>query len=270
MKVKELMKMEGLAEDSKPVVSPGIKTADKDLEAEDDMELTKQEVKEFRGAAARLNYLGQDRPDVQFCTKEICQRMSKPTVGGRIRIKRVVRYLVGAEEVVWTYGEMQEDGADAVIDVYVDSDWAGGADRKSTSGGVVVLSGAAIKHWSRTQKSRALSSTEAEYYAIVTGAAEGIGMCSLAEDLGWRMKIRVWTDSSGGKAAASRRGLGKLRHVELKYLWVQELVRSGKIKMMTVRGEDNVADHLTKIKSRDEVAEKLRHFGGELKIKDTK
>ena len=132
------------------------------------------------------------------------------------------------------------------------------------------MSGAAIEHWSRTQKSRALSSTEAEYYAIVTGAAEGIGMCSLAEDLGWKMRIRIWTDSSGGKAAASRRGLGKLRHVELKYLWVPESVKSGKVEMKTVRGEDNIADHLTKIKSRDEVAEKLKGVGGGMKIKDAK
>ena len=70
------------------------------------------------------------------------------------------------------------------LDVCVDSDWAGSTDRKSTSGGMVCVDEAAIKHWSRTQKARALSSGEAEYYAIVTGSAEGLGMQSLATDLG--------------------------------------------------------------------------------------
>ena len=43
--------------------------------------------------------------------------------------------------------------------------------------------------------------------------------------MGWKMSVRVHTDSSAAKAVASRRGLGKLRHIELKYLWVQELVQ---------------------------------------------
>ena len=71
-----------------------------------------------------------------------------------------------------------------VVDVHVDSDWASGRERKSTSGGVAMVDGVAIKHWSRTQKSRALSVAEAEYYAIVTGSAEGLGIQALARDLG--------------------------------------------------------------------------------------
>ena len=46
----------------------------------------------------------------------------------------------------------------------------------------------------------------------------------MAEDLGWKAVVRVWTDSSTVKAVSGRRGLGKLRHVELKWLWVQDAV----------------------------------------------
>ena len=66
------------------------------------------------------------------------------------------------------------------------------------------------------------------------------------EDLGWCVGLKVWTDSSAAKAVGSRRGLGKLRHIELKYLWVQELVRDGRVRLGKVKGEENVADHLTK------------------------
>jgi hypothetical protein len=212
-----------------------------------------------------LNYLGQDRSDIQFGVKMICQGMSRPTEGGKAKIKRVVRYLVGARRLVWTYWE-KGDGEDAVwIDVYVDSDWASGWERKSTSGGMICVDGAGVKHWSRTQKARALSSGEAEYYAMVTGGAEGLGMQALAEDLGWTVKVRVWTDSSAAKAVANRRGLGKLRHVELKWLWMQDMVKEGRILLKTVRGEENVADHLTKPKSRVEVEELLRRIGGEFR-----
>ena len=37
---------------------------------------------EFRGAAARLNYLALDRSDIQFGTKTICSGMANPTETG--------------------------------------------------------------------------------------------------------------------------------------------------------------------------------------------
>ena len=56
-------------------------------------------------------------------------------------------------------------------------------------------------------------------------------MQSLLRDLGWEVEVGVWTDSSTAKGVAARRGLGKLRHVELRYLWVQEVVRMGRIRL---------------------------------------
>ena len=259
---KELLKEEGLVEQSKAVVGPSVK--EKTDMDDDETDLGREEARKFRGSAARLNYLGQDRPDIQFATKEICQGMSRPTVGGLRKIKRAVRYLVGARRLVWKYGDMEGGAVDAMIDIYVDSDWAGSKDRRSTRGGVAAVGGVAIKHWSRTQKSRALSSTEAEYYALVTGAAEGLGIRSLAEDLGWVMAVRLWTDSSGAKGAAARRGLGKLRHVELKYLWVQQAAKEGRVELRKIKGEQNPADHLTKPKTKLEMAERLEEVGGTL------
>jgi hypothetical protein len=231
----------------------------------DEKELDKLEHKDFRSRGATLNYLGQDRSDIQYAVKGICQGMSKPTEGGKAKIKRVARYLVGARRLVWRYHE-KEDGDEMVhVDVFVDSDWATGWSRKSTSGVMMAVDGVGIKHWSRTQKARALSSGEAEYYAMVTGCAEGLGMQSLAEDLGWRMDVRIWTDSSAAKAVETRRGLGKLRHVELKWLWVQDMVKEGRVKLRTVRGDENVADHLTKPKTRAEVEWLLEKVGAEFR-----
>ena len=60
-----------------------------------------------------------------------------------------------------------------------------------------------------------------------------------------------------------RRGLGKLRHLELKWLWVQDAVKEGRVKLKTVRGTENVADHLTKPKSKVEIEELLKKVGAE-------
>ena len=100
---------------------------------------------------------------------------------------------------------------------------------------------------------------------MVTGCAEGLGMQSLAEDLGWKMDVRIWTDSNAAKAVGPRRGLGKLRHVELKWSWVQDMVKEGRVKLRTVRGDENVADHLTKPKTRAEVEWLLEKVGAEFR-----
>ena len=86
-------------------------------------------------------------------------------------------------------------------------------------------------------------------------------MQSIAQDLGWKLQVRIWSDSSGARAIASRRGLGKLRHIELKYLWVQEAVGRGRITLKRVAGVGNPADHLTKPMALREYAGVLQKLG---------
>ena len=78
-------------------------------------------------------------------------------------------------------------------------------------------------------------------------------MKSIMNDLGWDCKIRLLVDSSAAKSIASRTGLGKLRHLEIKFLWLQECVRRGKVIVSKVRGEVNPADVLTKPKSLEDM-----------------
>ena len=69
------------------------------------------------------------------------------------------------------------------IDVSTDSDYAGcRVTRKSTPGGVGQLGYHMIKRWSRMQGVVALSVGEAEYYALVKGACEGLGIQGLLRD----------------------------------------------------------------------------------------
>ena len=89
--------------------------------------------------------------------------------------------------------------------------WRGrkGPERKSTSGSMMMMNGAVVKHWSRTQATRAMSTAGAEHHAVVTGAAEALGRQSMMADLELSAQVRVWTNSNAAKAIASRWGLGK-------------------------------------------------------------
>ena len=54
------------------------------------------------------------------------------------------------------------------------------------------------------------------------------------------------TDASAAIGIASRRGLGKVRHVEVSQLWLQQRVADGGLSVQKVDGISNVADALTK------------------------
>ena len=94
----QLMKATGLNETSNGVVGPAAKD-DMDEPGDED-DIGAAESARYRGAAARLNYLAQDRCDIQYATKEVCSTMSSPTGAGWRKIKRVVWYMVKAKAVV--------------------------------------------------------------------------------------------------------------------------------------------------------------------------
>lgn len=252
----------GLHASSNGLDKPCIKETAQDIE-QDDVELDPQEMTSFRSIAARANYLAQDRPDLQFATKEICRRMAKPTRGCWTAMKRLARYLVQYPRLVFTFADLGY--IPDSIQVCSDSDWAGCLrTRKSTSGGVVVLGETAVKHWSSTQTTRALSSGEAELVAFVKAASEGIGAQSLAADLGLHVRVDVFVDSSAAIGMSNRTGVGRVRHLDVKDLWVQEQVRRKRIYLHKIRGDLNPADLGTKPLSVAEMTGKLKSIGAEI------
>ena len=244
-------------EGAKGYVTPSVKATFRELEEDDDLPQSLHTA--FRGAAARANYLAMDRIDCQYASKEICRYMAKPTAHAWKALKRLCRYYRSAPRIVYEFRKQSVD----CIDVYTDTDWAGcPRTRKSTSGGVVMLGQHAMKHWSSTQTSTALSSGEAEFAGVIRGSGQGLGYQALLEDLGIKAPLRVWTDSSAAIGICSRQGLGKMRHLDTHTLWIQQAVRSKRIDLRKISGEENPADLLTKHSSSQAKLEYLvRLFG---------
>ena len=116
-----------------------------------------------------------------------------------------------------------------------------------------------VKTWSSNQAVIALSSGEAEFYGIVKGASNALGVSGILRDLGVNLLVSLNTDASAAKGIASRRGLGKVRHVELSELWIQERVARGQITIWKISGSENASDSLTKHSSGERIAQTL-HF----------
>ncbi len=104
----------------------------------------------------------------------------------------------------------------------------------------------AVKSWSTTQQVIALSSGEAEYYCMVRGGSMRIGSRAMANELGVSIRVNVKTDASAAKGIASRKGLGKVRHIDVSQLWLQDKVSKGEIVIEKVSTHINIADAMTK------------------------
>ena len=106
--------------------------------------------------------------------------------------------------------------------------------------------GVAVRGWSSNQGVIAVSSGEAEYYAALKGASSALGFQSMLRDLGVSATIILYTDSSAARGIIHRAGLGKLRHLETGYLWLQSAVKGKKLQVRKVLGAENPADLMTK------------------------
>ena len=91
-----------------------------------------------------------------------------------------------------------------------------------------------------------LSRGENELHGISKGVSVGLGMQSIARDLGLDIAVRIHSDARAAIGIARRRGLGQFKHLVVGYLWVQQKIRDGSVDIVKVFGAENTADILTK------------------------
>ncbi len=79
-----------------------------------------------------------------------------------------------------------------------------------------------VKSWSKNQSTIALSSPEAELYGVIKTSSECLGIMSILKDWGINKASVIYSDASAALGILSRTGLGKLRHIDTNYLWLQQ------------------------------------------------
>ena len=102
-----------------------------------------------------------------------------------------------------------------------------------------------------------MSSGEAEYYAALKGSSMALGFRSMAADLGEDIEIVLRSDSSAALGIGGRQGLGKLRHLETGYLWLQDVLAQRRLSIRKVKGTNNPADLGTKHLKLEDIERRL-------------
>ena len=195
--------------------TPGVTKAD----ADDRVPLKAAAAKTYRGLAALSNYMSLDHCDIGFASKEISKSMSSPAECDVGPLKRLGRYLVMYARCISVFRWQDRPWT---MDVYSDSDWGGDlVTRRSTSGACLLRGDHLLLHWSRTQRVVSLSSAEAELHGLCKGASESLASMNMSHELYMPLLLRLLADSSAARGIIQTKGCGKVKHLDVKSLWIQ-------------------------------------------------
>ena len=165
-------------------------------------------------------------------------------MSGMNSLRRLARYLKGtANHGVW----LPAGGDIDSLNVSSDTDWAScKKTRKSCAGGVFMWGDCLIGSYSRGLSMICLSSGEAEFNGGVIATSEGIFYKEVLDFFRIRVVLNIYLDSSAARGVFQREGVGRIRHLETKSLWVQKGLKEKKFQLMAVDTQNKAADIHTK------------------------
>ena len=95
-------------------------------------------------------------------------------------------------------------------------------------------------------------------------ATQAIGLMQILQDFGRESSIVIQSDSSAAIAIVNREGLGRTRHIQVQYLWMQAEVAEKRLQAKKVGTDYNPADLLTKALAQEKLNTHLTALGFEV------
>lgn len=208
-----------------------------------------------------LMYLTVTHHDLMFVVCLLSHFMADPKEEHMMIAKRVLRYLSGTLE----FGVFYKRSSDMNLMGFIDSDYVRDVnDRKSTSGYVFLLNGAAICWSSRKQEIVTFSSTEAEYVAATSSACHCVWLKEILQELDVENcdYVDIMCDNSSAiKLSKNPVMHRRTKHIDVRYHYLRDLVNEGAMKLVFCGTNDQVADIMTKPMKLDQFM-KLRDMLG--------
>jgi len=206
-----------------------------------------------------LLYISLDRWDLAFAVKSLVSSLKSPTKASWIALSKVIGYLLAVPELSFLLRKSSpestvfqtmvraESGKKVTkVEAHTDSDWQGSFG-KSRSCAIHYANGCAIHFTSRSQKVVSLSNTEGELYAACAGVADSLDITYCCEFLLKRkVDLSLRLDNNGARFLAFKAGSNRIKRMRGKYLWLQQLVEDGSLKVEKISTTTNSSDLGTK------------------------
>ncbi|XP_062538749.1 uncharacterized protein LOC134207025 [Armigeres subalbatus] len=200
----------------KPAKIPMTERLSKDMSPKTEQEAARMMQIPYQEAVGSLMYLAQcTRPDILYAVNQLSRYNSNPGMQHWIAVKTLFRYLRGTSSFKLVY---RNDGGND-INGYSDADWAADVDdRKSTSGYIFTLQGAAISWCCKRQPTIALSTCEAEYMALSAAVQEASWWQGLTAQFAPSCAITIHCDNQSAIAIAKNGGYNpRTKHIDIRH-----------------------------------------------------
>ena len=160
-----------------------------------------------------------------------------------MRLLRLATFLFSRDELEWIFPV--QDSPEKYM-AYGDSDWGVSESRRSTSGTYEQFGMYQIEYSCSTQHVIVSSSGEAELDATGRAAAGGLQSVQPLAEASIELKLEALTDSTANIGMQSRVGSGRVRHLDVKWLWAEEALLAGRFMLKKIDTAENISDLTTK------------------------
>ena len=210
--------------------------------------LTADDARLYRSCVGALMDCVLDRADAQLGVSSLETYLRAPTSGAMEALRSLTRYLLGTQTAYVKLRIQSDDLITVELVGYSDSDWVGDpSSRKSQSSGHVEANGCPLTSFSRRQSSAATSSGMADYHAMCSTAEALLHLRAILEHFGFRVNTTLYCDSVAPRGIAQRAGLGKVKALAVKTLWLQEVVCERRPQIKSMASKVNKADLGTEV-----------------------
>ena len=212
--------------------------------------------RDYWGLVGKLQYLVNTRPDIGYTVSKLARKCARPRIVHWKAAQRALAYLRATSDMklVFRKGEKFEPiiatNDELGTACYSDADFAGDKEtRRSTTGIAIILCGATILASSKRQSVVADSTVAAETIALHSLVKEAVWLRNFLSWVGYTQKepTKLYCDNRGAvrncEDGAERH---KTKHLDVKYMFIRDVVRQGLVRIKHIGTDHMVADILTK------------------------
>ena len=201
------------------------------------------------------------RPDAAYWSSRVSRFMGNPSDDHRKAVKNGLRYLNETQDLSLKFGGL--DVTELKLEAYADADYASQREnRRSISGYVMMLGGAAVSWKSKQQSCVATSTADAEYVALCEAAKEVVFLRRMCEDLGIEQEgsTPMFEDNQACISMVNSPVYSdRNKHIDVRYHYTRWLVEEGVVEVKYISTHKQLADIFTKALPRDQF-QKLRNI----------
>ena len=198
----------------------------------------------------QLQYLLHTRPELSYYVNKLKRHTTKTRIIHWQAAQHVLAYVNGTLDMRLVFCNNGDQAVTLTPQFFSDADYAQNAEtRKSITGVTVNLAGASILARSIQQPTVADSTLAAEVIALHSIVKDAIWVRHMLEWMGFlqHQPSIIWCDNRGAVFNCEDGGLrSKTKHLDIKYMFIREMVRQNLIKIKHIPTDQMIADILTK------------------------